>query len=103
MRGDEFRQLVTGAPKFDRSLSRRINKSGHQEIILDRDVGLSGKALNQAVKRSKQRFPADFMFRLTEAKTKELVTNCDRFQTLKHFSVSPVLLQRRVLLWFQPR
>ena len=47
------------------------------------------KALNQAVKRNERRFPPDFMFRLTKEEKKELVTNCDRFQTLKHSSASP--------------
>ena len=32
---------------------------------------------------------ADFMFRLTKKEKDELVTNCDRFQPLKHSSVSP--------------
>jgi hypothetical protein len=47
------------------------------------------KVLNQAVKRNERRFPSDFMFRLTKQEKKELVTNCDRFRTLKHSSVLP--------------
>jgi ORF6N domain-containing protein len=39
-------------------------------IILDRDLakiyGVPTKAFNQAVKRNRQRFPEDFMFRLTQ-------------------------------------
>jgi len=64
-----------------------------QKIILDRDLAdlyeVATKALNQAVKRNERRFPPDFMFRLTKEEKKELVTNCDRFQTLKHSSASP--------------
>jgi len=64
-----------------------------QKIILDRDLAdlyaVTTKALNQAVKRNERRFPLDFMFRLTKEEKKELVTNCDRFQTLKHSSVLP--------------
>jgi hypothetical protein len=64
-----------------------------QKIILDRDLAdlyeVTTKALNQAVKRNERRFPPDFMFRLTKEEKKELVTNCDRFQTLKHSSASP--------------
>jgi hypothetical protein len=64
-----------------------------QKIILDRDLAdlyeVTTKALNQAVKRNERRFPPDFMFRLTKEEKKELVTNCDRFQTLKHSSVLP--------------
>jgi len=40
-------------------------------------------------KRNERRFPSDFMFRLTKQEKKELVTNCDRFRTLKHSSVLP--------------
>ena len=47
------------------------------------------KALNQAVKRNLARFPKDFMFQLSKAEKNELVTNCDRFKTLKHSTVAP--------------
>ncbi len=40
-----------------------------QRVILDVDLaplyGVSTKALNQAVKRNRERFPEDFMFQLT--------------------------------------
>jgi len=65
----------------------------NEKVLLDRDLaelyGVSTKALNQAVKRNARRFPPDFMFRLTKKEKDELVTNCDRFQPLKHSSVSP--------------
>ena len=64
-----------------------------EKVLLDRDLaelyGVSTKALNQAVKRNARRFPPDFMFRLIKKEKDELVTNCDRFQLLKHSSVSP--------------
>jgi len=44
------------------------------------------KVLNQAVKRNAGRFPAEFYFRLSAEEMGELVTNCDRFRTLKHSS-----------------
>jgi len=41
--------------------------------MLDRDLaelyGVTTSALNQAVKRNSDRFPPDFMFRLTDAET----------------------------------
>jgi hypothetical protein len=51
----------------------RINNSIHlvrgQRVIVDRDLaaiyGVETRTLNQAVKRSADRFPADFMFQLT--------------------------------------
>src|SRR6266581_1335378 len=45
-------------------------------VMLDRDLakiyGVPTKAFNQAVKRNRQRFPEDFMFRLTEEEAKAL-------------------------------
>jgi len=35
------------------------------------------------------RFPPDFMLRLNKKEKNELVTNCDRFQRLKHSSALP--------------
>jgi len=44
-----------------------------QRVILDSDLaaiyGVSTKALNQAVKRNADRFPGDFVFRLTPEET----------------------------------
>ncbi len=43
----------------------------HEKVILDSDLaelyGVSTKRLNEAVKRNRERFPADFMFQLTDA------------------------------------
>lgn len=47
------------------------------------------KVLNQAVKRNLKRFPSSFRFKLTKREGMELVTNCDRFEKLKHSSVLP--------------
>jgi hypothetical protein len=41
------------------------------------------RALNQAVKRNLEKFPYDFMFELTEEEKNELITKCDKFQSLK--------------------
>lgn len=65
---------------------------GHR-VMLDSDLarlyGVSTKALNQAVKRNRERFPPDFMFVLTQMEKNELVTVCDRFATLKHSTSLP--------------
>lgn len=72
--------------------SRIFLVRGHK-VMIDRDLaelyGVTTKVLNQAVKRNKKRFPADFMFPLLLKETKQLVTNCDRLKTLKHSSVMP--------------
>ena len=59
---------------------------GHK-IMLDRDLaelyGVSTKVLNQAVKRHKERFPADFMFQLTmqEARRTWAEISADRLRS----------------------
>ena len=59
-----------------------------QKVILDSDLAalyeVEPKVLNQAVKRNIERFPVDFMFRLTKNEFKEVVTNCDHLQNLKY-------------------
>ena len=64
-----------------------------QRVMIDRDLAylyrVPTKALNQAVKRNMRRFPEDFMFRLSDEETIELVTNCDRLRNLKHSSSNP--------------
>ncbi len=64
-----------------------------QKVMLDRGLavlyGVRTKVLNQAVKRNEKRFPPDFMFQITKEEKDELVTNCDRFQKLKHSTVLP--------------
>jgi hypothetical protein len=64
-----------------------------QNGILDMDLarmyGTTTKALNQAVKRNAGRFPAEFMFRLTNEEKQEVVTNCDHLQRLKFSPALP--------------
>jgi hypothetical protein len=52
------------------NISDKILTLRGKQVILDRDLAelyeVSTKALNQAVKRNKERFPEDFMFQLTE-------------------------------------
>lgn len=64
-----------------------------QWVIIDKDLadlyGVSTKVMNQQVKRNIERFPPTFMFKLDKVEFNELVTNCDRFNRLKHSSVMP--------------
>lgn len=61
--------------------------------MLDTDLadlyGVNTKAFNQAIKRNKERFPRDFMFRLTKQEKNEVVTNCDHLTRLKFSPVLP--------------
>jgi hypothetical protein len=67
-----------------------------QRVMLDADLaelyGTTTKALNQAVKRNLERFPADFMFQLTaeEARTRwsQIATTNLRSQTVTSSSAS---------------
>jgi len=64
-----------------------------QRVMLDADLaelyGVLTKALNQAVKRNPDRFPPDFMFRLTRREKREVVTNCDHLRRLKFSPALP--------------
>ncbi len=61
--------------------------------MIDRDLaelyGVETKVINQAVKRNIERFPEEFRFQLNNQEMNELVTNCDRFKSLKHSTVLP--------------
>ena len=63
------------------------------QVMIDRDLAylynVETKALNQAVKRNINRFPESFRFQISDDEKDELVTNCDRFKTLKHSSLNP--------------
>jgi phage regulator Rha-like protein len=65
---------------------------GHR-VMLDSDLAelyeVAPKVLNQAVKRNIERFPADFMFRLTKNEFAEVVTNCDHLRNLKYRPTMP--------------
>jgi predicted amino acid-binding ACT domain protein len=58
-----------------------------QKVILNADLarlyGVSTKALNQAVKRNEEKFPADFMFRLSNHEAEDLWRSRSQFVTLK--------------------
>ena len=58
-----------------------------KKVMIDRDLaelyGVSTKRLNEQVKRNLKRFPADFMFQLTEQEKEEVVAKCDQLKALK--------------------
>lgn len=57
------------------------------KVMIDSDLaelyGVTTKRLNEQVKRNINRFPEDFMFRLTEKEKKEVVAICDHLTNLK--------------------
>jgi len=66
---------------------KKIHRIRGIQVMIDNDLAelycVPVKALNQAVKRNKERFPSDFMFQLSKLEKNELVTNCDYLKNLK--------------------
>jgi len=58
------------------AIAPKLHWLRHEKVILDFDLaalyGVEARALNQAVKRNRDRFPDDFMFRLTPAEADEV-------------------------------
>ena len=77
-------------PMADDFIKSRIFTVRGVQVMLDRDLailyGVTTKALNQAVKRNRSRFPEEFSFLLAKEEQAGLVTNCDRFANAKHSS-----------------
>lgn len=61
-----------------------------QKVMLDFDLAqmysVENRALKQAVKRNRDRFPEDFMFELSKMEWQELITNCDKLPDTVKFS-----------------
>mgnify|MGYP000931014129 CR=1 FL=1 len=76
-----------------KQIESRIFTFRDNQVMLDRDLAeiyqVETKVLNQAVKRNINRFPEFFRFQLNDNERNELVTNCDRFEMLKHSSSNP--------------
>ena len=75
------------------SVAQRILLLRGKRVMLDADLaemyGLPTKALNQSVRRNVERFPADFMFQLSQDEKTEVVTNCDHLAKLKYSRTLP--------------
>lgn len=87
-------QIVTSSLSIPAErVERRILLIRGQRVMLDADLaelyGVPTKVLNQAVKRNSDRFPPDFMFRLTRREKDHVVTNCDHLRKLKFSPALP--------------
>ncbi len=75
------------------TIGHRILFIRGQKVMLDADLaelyGVETRTLNQAVRRNVERFPADFMFQLTQEEKQEVITNCDHLARLKFSPVLP--------------
>ena len=74
------------APKIEK-IAPLVHTVRGERVLFDADLatlyGVSTKALNQAVKRNLDRFPADFMFRLTKDEAKAISASRSQIVTLK--------------------
>ena len=74
-------------------IAQRILVIRGHKVMVDADLAalydVPTKRLNEQVKRNAERFPADFMFRLTRRERDELVANCDHLSRLKFASAMP--------------
>lgn len=91
--GSETNGLVANCDRLPLPIENRIITIRDKQVMIDRDLAelynVDTKVLNQAVKRNLDRFPANFRFQLTDLEKNELVTNCDRFDNLKHSTALP--------------
>jgi hypothetical protein len=83
---------TAGIARIEGVESRILLIRGYR-VMLDADLaevyGTTTKALNQAVKRNVDRFPADFMFQLSKHEKSEVVTVCDHLKKLKYSPTLP--------------
>lgn len=74
-------------------IERRILVIRDHKVMLDADLaelyGVTTRRLNEQVKRNKDRFPGDFMFKLTRGEKVEVVANCDHLHRLKFSPALP--------------
>ena len=78
-------------------MDARINKGilfvSGQKVMLDSDLadmyGVKTKRLNEQVKRNIHRFPADFMFQLSDEEKQEVVAYCDHLTRIRFSATNP--------------
>ena len=73
-------------------IQTRIYHINGQRVLLDFDLAnlyeVENRVLKQAVRRNLKRFPIDFMFQLSKAAWKDVITNCDKLPEGAKFSPS---------------
>ena len=76
-----------------KEIEERILTIQGQNVLIDRDVAnlydVETREINQAVKNNPDKFPEGYIILLDNEEKNELVKNFDRFNALKHSSVSP--------------
>jgi hypothetical protein len=75
-------------------IEKRILQIRGEKVMLDADLadlfGVTTRRLKEQVRRNADRFPSDFMFKLTTAEKTEVVANCDHLNKLKFSPYLPL-------------
>ncbi|MFA5455725.1 MAG: ORF6N domain-containing protein [Sulfurimonas sp.] len=86
--------------KFD-DLENKLIQYKNQLVLVDSDVaqlyGVETREVNQAVLNNLDKFPDGYIIELTKEEKNELVKNFDRFNKLKHSTVSPKVFTEKGL------
>lgn len=86
--------------KFD-DLENKLIQYKNQLVLVDSDVaqlyGVETREVNQAVLNNLDKFPDGYIIELTKEDKNELVKNFDRFNKLKHSTVSPKVFTEKGL------
>lgn len=80
--------------KPTRAIAALILDLRGRKVMIDADLaatyGVETRALNQAVKRNRERFPGDFVFALSAAEKEKVITNCDHLAHLRFSKSMPM-------------
>jgi hypothetical protein len=75
------------------TIERRILVVRGHKVILDADLaalyGVTTSRLNEQVKRNAARFPADFVFQLSDGEKAEVIAKCDHLSRLRFSPTFP--------------
>jgi hypothetical protein len=75
------------------AIRSRIVEVRGMRVLVDADLarlyGVTTKRLNEQVKRNRERFPVEFVFRLTAGEKAKVVANCDHLAKLRYSSSPP--------------
>lgn len=86
--------------KFE-TIENKLIKYKNQFVIVDSDLaqlyGVETREINQAVGNNPDKFPAGYIIELTKEEKNELIKNFDRFNKLKHSTVTPKVFTEKGL------
>lgn len=70
-------RIISAKLPSDLAIGRRIYTVRGEQVMIDRDLselyGVENRALRQAVRRNGDKFPEDFLFKLTETESNNLI------------------------------